>query len=316
MAAGGSLVRAVSPAAVVSPTRTCRRRRARDARRGRQRRRRPRTRASSSTRTPPSTTAAGSAPSPTSPRASPSPATSPSVRARSSASAPASRPAGASVRGPPSAPARRSSATSLPARRSSASRRVRFARVAPLSDAPAHPRRVHRQPLPLAAGRGPAAPRPGRSGHRRRGRRRPGSPRPPALQPDRRLRRVAERARRRRRRAPQQARLASDDLRAADLILTMTGEQSEQVRRARPVRRRSRGRRCVPRRGRRRSLAGGRRRSPSGCVASPSEEAGADRHDAAYDIADPIGGPLRDYRAMGDEVRALVQALVDRWSGR
>ena len=38
--------------------------------------------------------------------------------------------------------------------------------------------------------------------------------------------------------------------------------------------------------------------------------------DAAYDIPDPIGGPMRDYRAMGDEVRSLVQALVDRWSGR
>ena len=41
-----------------------------------------------------------------------------------------------------------------------------------------------------------------------------------------------------------------------------------------------------------------------------------DVSDTASDIADPIGGPMRDYRAMGDEVRALVKALVDRWSGR
>ena len=42
----------------------------------------------------------------------------------------------------------------------------------------------------------------------------------------------------------------------------------------------------------------------------------AARPDAAYDIPDPIGGPMRDYRVMGDEVRSLVRALVDRWSGR
>ncbi len=40
------------------------------------------------------------------------------------------------------------------------------------------------------------------------------------------------------------------------------------------------------------------------------------RPGAAFDIPDPIGGPLREYRVMGDDVRALVKALVERWSGR
>ena len=62
----------------------------------------------------------------------------------------------------------------------------------------------------------------------------------------------------------------------------------------------------------RRRAAGAVRRL--GAIASPSDDGRV--RDPAYDIADPIGGPLRDYRAMGDEVRALVRALVDRWSGR
>ena len=63
---------------------------------------------------------------------------------------------------------------------------------------------------------------------------------------------------------------------------------------------------------------GGRCRSPNGCVASPATLTDPEpaRPDAAFDIPDPMGGPMREYRAMGDEVRALVQALVDRWSGR
>ena len=40
------------------------------------------------------------------------------------------------------------------------------------------------------------------------------------------------------------------------------------------------------------------------------------RLDPTFDIADPIGGPLRGDRVMGEEVRALVRVLVDRWSGR
>jgi hypothetical protein len=42
----------------------------------------------------------------------------------------------------------------------------------------------------------------------------------------------------------------------------------------------------------------------------------AARPDAAFDIPDPIGGPLREYRVMADDARALVKALVERWSGR
>ncbi len=54
------------------------------------------------------------------------------------------------------------------------------------------------------------------------------------------------------------------------------------------------------------SWVGSRRRSPSGWGASRATKSWSD---TASDIADPIGGPMRDYRAMGDEVRALVQAL-------
>ena len=34
------------------------------------------------------------------------------------------------------------------------------------------------------------------------------------------------------------------------------------------------------------------------------------------DIPDPVGGPLRAYRAMGAEVSALVATLVEHWCGR
>lgn len=43
-------------------------------------------------------------------------------------------------------------------------------------------------------------------------------------------------------------------------------------------------------------------------------DGGAD--DVPGDIDDPIGGRLRHYRTMGDEVNELVRALVDSWSGR
>jgi protein-tyrosine phosphatase len=38
--------------------------------------------------------------------------------------------------------------------------------------------------------------------------------------------------------------------------------------------------------------------------------------DLTNDIPDPIGGPLREYRAMAEEVSSLVSTLVARWSGR
>jgi hypothetical protein len=40
------------------------------------------------------------------------------------------------------------------------------------------------------------------------------------------------------------------------------------------------------------------------------------RLDLTNDIPDPIGGPLREYRAMAEEVSALVSTLAARWSGR
>jgi protein-tyrosine phosphatase len=40
------------------------------------------------------------------------------------------------------------------------------------------------------------------------------------------------------------------------------------------------------------------------------------RLDLTNDIPDPIGGPLREYRAMAEEVSALVATLAARWSGR
>ncbi len=83
--AGGSLVRAVSPAAVVSATARRRRRCARDARCGRQCRCRPRTRGHRQHARVRRPRLPDRRRSPTSPRGSPSPATSPSVRARSSA---------------------------------------------------------------------------------------------------------------------------------------------------------------------------------------------------------------------------------------
>ena len=51
-------------------------------------------------------------------------------------------------------------------------------------------------------------------------------------------------------------------------------------------------------------------------LAGDVDRTGAVRPDPAFDIADPIGGPLREYRVMGDEVASLVRALVARWSGR
>jgi protein-tyrosine phosphatase len=38
--------------------------------------------------------------------------------------------------------------------------------------------------------------------------------------------------------------------------------------------------------------------------------------DLTNDIPDPIGGPLREYRAMAEEVSALVATLAARWCGR
>jgi protein-tyrosine phosphatase len=111
--------------------------------------------------------------------------------------------------------------------------------------------------------------------------------------------------------------ITSAHLRRADLVLTMTSEQAQEVRRLDA----GSAERCTTLRAaawKARIIAG--RPLPIDrwverlvADAPPAERA---TNDAAYDIPDPIGGPLRQYRAMGDEVRALVVALVERWSGR
>jgi protein-tyrosine phosphatase len=40
------------------------------------------------------------------------------------------------------------------------------------------------------------------------------------------------------------------------------------------------------------------------------------RLDLANDLPDPIGGPLREYRAMAEEVSTLVATLAARWGGQ
>jgi protein-tyrosine phosphatase len=139
---------------------------------------------------------------------------------------------------------------------------------------------------------------------------------PLAAQPDRRLLRVADElgldlgAHR-------STPVTRDSLRWADLILTMTGEQCEHVR---ALDRSSMGR-TVPLRAAawRAQVIGGRPRAFAEWVARlAGESTGGDgfRSDPAHDVADPTGGPLREYREMAEEVHGLVRTLVERWSGR
>ena len=107
------------------------------------------------------------------------------------------------------------------------------------------------------------------------------------------------------------------DLREADLILTMTSEQSDDVLALDP----SAASRVATLRAAawKARVVGGRPMPFAEWVsrlARDVTDTETARPDSAYDIPDPIGGPMRDYRAMGDEVRTLVRALVDRWSGR
>jgi protein-tyrosine-phosphatase len=138
----------------------------------------------------------------------------------------------------------------------------------------------------------------------------------PGVRPDRRLRRVAGEldvdVDEHRSRA-----VSLRDLRAADLVLTMTNEQAEQVLALDPS---AAGRVATLRAASWRAQIVGGRPVPFAewvsrlvGVVTDSE---AMRPDVAFDIPDPMGGPLREYRVMGDEVRSLVQVLVDRWSGR
>ena len=60
----------------------------------------------------------------------------------------------------------------------------------------------------------------------------------------------------------------------------------------------------------------GRSREWAARLAADVPVAERPRIDPSNDIADPIGGPMREYRAMADEVASLVATLVARWSGR
>jgi protein-tyrosine-phosphatase len=51
-------------------------------------------------------------------------------------------------------------------------------------------------------------------------------------------------------------------------------------------------------------------------LAADAPELERPKSDYTNDIPDPIGGPLRAYRAMAEEVSGLVGTLVARWSGR
>ena len=138
----------------------------------------------------------------------------------------------------------------------------------------------------------------------------------PGARPDRRLRRVAgelgldvagHRSR------P----VSGEELRRADLILTMTGEQSDQVLALDPS---TAGRIVTLRAAVWRAGVVAGRPVPFAQWVSRLVDAGRDadasRPDPAHDIADPTGGPGRAYRAMADEVSSLVRVLVERWSGR
>jgi protein-tyrosine-phosphatase len=100
----------------------------------------------------------------------------------------------------------------------------------------------------------------------------------------------------------------------ADLVLAMTAEHLEQIERFFPGYGRATTLRTAAWRSR---IMGGR---PGGFdewatrLTSALPEGGA--IDGADDIADPMGGRLRQYRAMGDEVSDLVRTLVTHWSGR
>ena len=107
------------------------------------------------------------------------------------------------------------------------------------------------------------------------------------------------------------------DIRAADLILTMTNEQTAQVLTLDPS---ARGRVVTMRAAAWRAGVVGGQAMPFAewvrRLAGDPTTSEAARPDPAFDIPDPVGGPLRAYRVMGDEVASLVQALVTRWSGR
>lgn len=106
------------------------------------------------------------------------------------------------------------------------------------------------------------------------------------------------------------------DIRGSDLIVVMTGEHAEEVVDVD----KSAAERVVPLRvaaWRSASLRG--RRLPFSewvrllTVQDPDRRASP--NDWGNDVSDPIGGPLRGYRKMADEVDHLVEQLAAGWSG-
>jgi protein-tyrosine phosphatase len=135
-------------------------------------------------------------------------------------------------------------------------------------------------------------------------------------QPDKKLIRVADelgvdvRQHRSRRITPQQ-------VRDADLILTMTREHARVLRTLDPAA----ADRTVPLRvaaWKARAVA----REPlplaewASRLAADVPEAERPRSSRADDVPDPIGRPLRHYRRMGEDVSDLVRVIVRHWSGR
>jgi UDP-perosamine 4-acetyltransferase len=105
-------------------------------------------------------------------------------------------------------------------------------------------------------------------------------------------------------------------LAAADLVLAMTREHLDELARFGAVSERSTTLRTAAWRSR---VMGRRQIRFDEWVArltAELPESARTNGASAEDIADPIGGRLRQYRAMGAEVNELVGTLVDHWGGR
>jgi UDP-perosamine 4-acetyltransferase len=108
-------------------------------------------------------------------------------------------------------------------------------------------------------------------------------------------------------------RLEPDDVTSADLVLVMTRAQADQVLEMAP----EAANRVVTLRAaawKARALAGRATMFATWASSLSADVPQAERaSSASYDIADPIGRPLRRYREMADEVQASVTALVRHW---
>jgi UDP-perosamine 4-acetyltransferase len=104
-------------------------------------------------------------------------------------------------------------------------------------------------------------------------------------------------------------------LHEADLVLVMTGEHLDELSRFGAVRERATTLRTAAWRSR---VIGTTDLGFADWVARLTTDIGATRGNglSADDVSDPIGGRLRQYRAMGTEVTELVGILVNHWGGR